>query len=102
MIGIIAHDDMPGGWNKGDIVWATGPEYGPGTPWAARAVPIATMPGVHVSGLTSVVETTCDGGFWLAKNWPIISCRKKLNQISPAQTARASIAARPPKTCFFI
>jgi hypothetical protein len=60
---------------------------------------MAEMPGVQVC-LTSIVEMgrrllvgeELADHFW----------RKKLNQIRPAQTAIARIAARVPKTCFFM
>jgi hypothetical protein len=45
MIGIIAHDDNPGEWNIGDIIWTVGPEYGPGTPWES----LGQIIGLHTA-----------------------------------------------------
>ena len=66
------------------------------TPCAAASVPTASMPGVHFCGLTSTVETVMVGTGKCAKNCAIILSRKKLNQISPPQTASTSRRTKVP------
>ena len=64
------------------------------TPLAARAVPMALMPGVQVFASTLAADTVCAGCCMLAKNFLIILSRKKLNQISPAQSPTARMNTR--------
>ena len=52
------------------------------TPWIAESVPIASISGFQVVGSTLVAETVTVGACMVAKNWPIIFERKKLNQTS--------------------
>ena len=69
IIAIIANNEIPGKWKRGDIIWRVGPDYGPGTLWEslgqiigphnAHMIP-ATLPG---GGNILVFDNGGTGGF---------------------------------------
>ena len=62
-------------------------------PRTARTVPMASMPGVQLVGLTTTVDTVAAGGCMLAKNCEIILSRNRLKPTMPPTTRMSRIAA---------
>ena len=64
------------------------------TPFSARAVPMAEMPGVQVMARASVADTVWAGRCIVAKKFAIILSRKKLNQTNAPHRPTASRKTR--------
>ena len=63
------------------------------TPRTALTVPIASMPGVQLIGLTMVVDTVAAGGFIVAKYCLIALSRNRLKPTMPPHTSTSRIKA---------